>query len=130
MSTRATYQFISREIGRVTFYIHSDGYPAWACRYLHNAVTNAAQAKGGFAESFFRNNPEAEFTSGHDLHGDTEYRYTVQLDEVGRPTELRVEARGDDHKWRGSYFGSLDWFVNDQLMGDGAKYNTGGLFQK
>lgn len=131
MSTRATYQFTGQFGFKVTFYIHSDGYPAWAHRYFHNAITNAAKAKGGLAEAFFRNNPEAEFTAGHDAHGDTEFRYTVQLDDNGRARDLRVEARNwtaTDDSWKGVYFGSLDWFINDQLMGDGKDYNSQGHY--
>ena len=74
MSTRVTYRFESKWHGKQTFYIHSDGYPAGAAEYFFLAARFENKASNGtLAESFFRANERAEFTLGHDAHGDTEY---------------------------------------------------------
>lgn len=125
MSTRATYSFTSRFLGTVTFYIHSDGYPAWACRYFHNAVTS--DAKGTFADKFFRANPKAELTRSHDTHGDTEYRYSVTIDaDRGCPSAIRIEERQQDDTWALVFAGSVHDFINQQLFTtEGKLYNSG-----
>lgn len=79
MSTRATYQFETRMGRLVTFYIHQDGHPKGAAFYFNNAL-KAEQNGQELAARFFRANPKAEFTTGHDAHEDTEYRYQVILD--------------------------------------------------
>jgi hypothetical protein len=79
MSTRATYQFKGSHAD-VTFYIHSDGYPEGGAYYFAKALKYEKEMKTvnhELAEIFFRANDRAEFTSGHDAHGDTEFRYTV-----------------------------------------------------
>lgn len=78
MSTRATYQFETRMGPKVTFYIHHDGYPSGAAFYFNNALESERNGQE-LAARFFRANPKAEFTAGHDAHGDTEYQYTVKL---------------------------------------------------
>lgn len=98
MSTRATYQFQNACI-----YIHHDGYEAGAANYFHAAIV---AGKGSLtAESMIRANDRAEITSSHELHGDTDYRYTVTS------STLKVESRVDD-KWRVIYNGDLVDFIN------------------
>lgn len=79
MSTRATYRF-QDEFRDVTFYIHCDGYPEGAADYFRAMLDREGQMQSynhGLAEVFFRANETAEITSGHEAHGDTEYRYDV-----------------------------------------------------
>ena len=83
MSTRATYQ-----IDGVYFYIHHDGYEQGAAGYflamlnsLHMPLNSSGRtACGGIAEAFLRGNSQASFTTDHEQHGDTQYRYDVQQD--------------------------------------------------
>lgn len=78
MSTRATYKFRRQYHRDVTVYIHHDGYPEGAAGlYLVPAIEMAA----GYLtpEWFIRANERAEITDGHEAHGDTEYRYTIDL---------------------------------------------------
>lgn len=76
MSTRATYHFkaTSNQTAPITFYIHHDGYPAGAAHYAASMLALDNQ-RGGWACMFLRANDGAEITSGHDDHGDTEFRY-------------------------------------------------------
>jgi len=74
MATRATYQFISEWSGTHTVYIHHDGYPEGAAEYF----TKENGAPIVKVESFLRSNEKAELTKSHEIHGDTEYRYTVE----------------------------------------------------
>lgn len=114
MSTRATYQFITNPVShqpRVTFYIHHDGFPEGAAQYLAAAMPLVS---GGMAERFVRANQNAEFTSSHETHGDTDYRYTLD------GTFLRAEKRNtEDGKWRGIFAGELVDFVQ---LHSGAKF--------
>ena len=113
MSTRATYQ-----IEEVTFYIHYDGYQEGAAGYFLNMIeSNSAIDKngmplnrGGPVEAFIRGNRLAEFTESHDLHGDTEFEYTL------KGTHLTVRAGYGEEK-RQVYSGELSKFVNKHLPG-------------
>lgn len=89
MATRATYQ-----IGDTTFYCHWDGYPRGAALRFINMVKakvsfdkkeidGMVQAKGGYPFAFIRGNLDAEPTESHDAHGDTEYRYTLKIEDRG-----------------------------------------------
>lgn len=80
MSTRATYLFKGDDIRPdVCFYIHYDGYPEGAAEYFRDML-NQVNERGGLAGRFIRGNSYAEFTGGHNNHGDTEYRYTIHQD--------------------------------------------------
>jgi len=74
MSTRATYKF-ETEGDSVTFYIHHDGYEAGAAMYFNNM--NNVPGYASRATKFLRANDGADFTAGHDAHGDTEYQYDI-----------------------------------------------------
>ena len=80
MSTRATYLFEKQWTGNPCFYIHYDGYPEGAALYLIAAIEFESEYPG-LAERFLRANDRAEFTSGHNTHSDTEYRYTIHDDQ-------------------------------------------------
>ncbi len=73
MATRATYQFISEWSGTYTAYIHHDGYPEGAAQYFLNGDKPIFNIN-----AFIRANHRAEMTASHEIHGDTEYRYTLQ----------------------------------------------------
>lgn len=91
MSTRATYRInparrdeYARHRG-ITFYIHHDGYEDGAAVYFWRMLTGDASrgVRGGLAERFLRANLGAEFTSSHEAHGDTEYRYDLEGEDAG-----------------------------------------------
>ena len=98
MSTRATYK-----IGHQTFYIHHDGYQEGAAMYFYNMVAESHRniyagtehekynrsPSGGYECHFLRANSGAEFTENHQAHGDTEFRYTLDIDKM----ELTVSSR-------------------------------------
>jgi hypothetical protein len=92
MSTRATYL-----VNGQAFYIHYDGYPAGAAHYFASMLS-LENTRGGWPCMFLRANDQAEFTSGHDDHGDTDFRY--DLDEKERTVEaLRVaDSRSFDNR--------------------------------
>ena len=124
MSTRATYV-----IDGHGFYIHTDGYPEHAALYFLNMVkANAVEIKshpqikheymnrprGGYAAHFLRGNCLAEFTEGHDAHGDTEYQYTMDgaghltvygVKENETATGLVSDFINRHHKEINSYYG-------------------------
>tara|TARA_B100001287_G_scaffold107686_3_gene90723 strand:+ start:2320 stop:2901 length:582 start_codon:yes stop_codon:yes gene_type:complete len=117
MSTRATYQIFDD-----TFYIHHDGYlegaamyffnMVQASRHIRNGIWDWSKPKGGAPFAFIRGNANCEPTTGHDAHGDTEYKYTlfkendvlklIALERTGWATE----------SWHGVFCGSLCDFVN------------------
>lgn len=78
MATRATYLFKgpTPHSPDVCFYVHYDGYPEGAADYFRDAL-KVTNERGGWAGRFVRGVAYAEFTEGHEVHGDTEYRYTV-----------------------------------------------------
>lgn len=124
MSTRATYQFETRMGQKLTFYIHHDGYPQGAAVYFSNAlnmnkaITRRSHTKtkqqrtAEVAARFFRANLRAEFTTGHDAHGDTEYQYNVTPD--GQITAVSCAS------WRERkevFSGSIEDFVELKNLG-------------
>lgn len=110
MSTRATYQFKQvtdssvRHSPLVTFYIHHDGYPDGAASYFHAALELQKSNGGGFAECFVRANTRAEFTLSHEVHGDTDFRYTFT------DGFLRVNRRYGE-TWATAFYGELAEFI-------------------
>ncbi len=76
MATRATYQFISEWSGTHTAYIHHDGYPEGAAQYLFKEI-DGGDVMIFNINAFIRHNRKAEMTASHEIHGDTEYRYTI-----------------------------------------------------
>ena len=106
MATRATYEFVSEwsptrdSYQSTVIYKHHDGYPEGAAQWLKNVRT---------AEDFIRKNDEAEITESHDVHGDTEYRYTVRA-LPARNSEIWVEHRYDWRSWKIIFQGSAEEF--------------------
>lgn len=121
MSTRATYRFV--DDGRdVTFYIHHDGYPSGAAAYFQAMIDNEGSMEScnhGLAEVFFRANERAEFTKGHDWHGDTEYRYTVGSasgsyrfnERAAMNRRLRAERSTHGETWERFFEGPVEEFI-------------------
>ena len=111
MSTRATYQFISEWSGTHTAYIHHDGYPEGAANYL----SNGGDPKKPIADidKFIRANHKAEMTASHEIHGDTEYRYTI------KEHQLTAQSRVDftetfETFWQGSVADFIREFALDR----------------
>lgn len=110
MSTRATYQFYQRHKPNVAVYIHHDGYPEGAAGFY---LLPAIQKADGYltVEAFIRANDSAEITGGHDAHGDTEYRYTIDL-ETGCIEVWQRRWVGEVAEWRLYSAGPLVDFIN------------------
>ena len=110
MSTRATYKFTAPYKPEVTFYIHHDGYPEGAARYLQHGSKSP--------EEFIRRNDRAEITPGHTSHGDTEYRYDITILEQGKPYKTHIHAIKRT-QWEGSktwetvYSGTMKKFLEN-----------------
>jgi hypothetical protein len=116
MSTRATYQFSqSRSRGSLsrhsalTLYIHHDGYPSGGAYYFWSAHHFENQ-RGGMPTAFIRANDGAELTGGHDVHGDTEFRYT--FDDGQLTVHKRYFGAGDTRAWHVIFTGKWWDFVN------------------
>lgn len=141
MSTRATYRF--RTAGRaeynrhgpITFYIHHDGYEDGAAVYFWRMLVGdqSRGVRGGLPERFLRANTGAEFTSSHEAHGDTEYRYDVEGSDPGAVLKVyklnwskytggqgeSFEARQErrDSCWDVVYVGTLAAFIDQHPKG-------------
>lgn len=127
MSTRATYRFETKagvpaynNVPPVTFYIHHDGYPEGAAFYFWQM--HHADSKGGhFAARFLKGNEGAEFTAGHDAHGDTEYRYTLTGETL---TAWKRYGYGDHETWQTFHVGPWFDFVNKYGRGSFDGFET------
>lgn len=117
MSTRATYQFIKPSGTTVTYYIHHDGYECGAAEYLLRGLLHKSppMAIHTLAERFVRANDRAEITDSHEIHGDTEYRYTVNLKTNTLKAEKRRPLQNTDGKiiFKKIFQGPLEQFVNE-----------------
>lgn len=118
MSTRATYLFKGGEYRpAVCVYIHHDGYPAGAAYYLLNAF----KAGGMSAEGMIRGNDRAEITESHDAHGDTEYRYTIDGNNVKvEERHTLIEFGSYPQGWRTAFAGDWVDFINQHISKDWA----------
>lgn len=113
MSTRATY-----EVDGYTFYIHHDGYPEGAAQYFKQALEFAEGRKGnmdyspnaGFTEDFMRANTRAALTPSHEVHGDTEYQYTVST-EVNALGPYKFHIKAQTRKGDVFFMGQLEDFI-------------------
>ncbi|KJU82458.1 hypothetical protein MBAV_005343 [Candidatus Magnetobacterium bavaricum] len=106
MSTRATYQFIGDERNfepTVTFYVHYDGYPQGAAEYFRDMLK---QKHGGLATKFMHAVDAAELTLRHEVHRDTEYRYTITGDH-----HLTALVKIDSDTWDIFFEGTLAEFI-------------------
>lgn len=135
MSTRATYLFKSNGdsiLNRETcIYIHYDGYPEGAARYLLNMIEQDNK-RGCMASQFLRANPLAELTTSHESHGDTEFRYTFTFHKrekgidykhgiIAEKRNTRVEGWMDKDDWETFHNGSVEVFVNKYTRTQEAK---------
>lgn len=116
MSTRATYRFEGASdasdfhaIPPITFYIHHDGYPEGAAFYLWQ-MHHATSCDREPAACFLRGNERAELTSGHEAHGDTEYRYTLRGSTL---TAYKRYGFGESERWDAFSVGPWHEFVNE-----------------
>lgn len=106
MSTRATYKFEN-----VTYYIHYDGYPEGAASYFQNALLGS-NGRGGLESRFLRYNELAEVTESHEIHGDTEFRYTVK--KIDNQNILCAQEYFDG-KWEVIFSGTVYEFINKYI---------------
>lgn len=125
MSTRATYEFKPTVEWQPpqAFYIHYDGYPEGAARYFY-AMLMHPNDRGGLAAKFIRANDLAEFTTGHDGHGDTEYQYTVEGgNDAGAMLTVSHRHPGGD-KWGLVYSGTVAGFLDQypEMLEDAAPF--------
>lgn len=113
MGTRATYKFIDANEYKtpLTIYIHWDGYPEGAATYFVEALKHE-NGRGGMAQRFLRANHLAKLTESHDVHGDTDYRYTYTAKDGNLVCQKRTfneTSRKDS--WTTVYEGSLAEFI-------------------
>lgn len=113
MGTRATYQFKSEHKPTVTVYVHWDGYPRGAASYFADAQaveqSKRIKRKHFTVESFISAVEGAEITESHEVHGDTEYRYTI---ENGLVTVLaRDMSNYNDEVWNFVCTCDIEYFI-------------------
>jgi len=108
MGTRATYLFIEQSI-HTTIYIHWDGYPEGAAAHLWSIFEEESQ-RGNMATRLIRGNPQAEITTGHEGHGDTEYQYTIRGSGLNAKIEA-VELAWDSDKGKNIFTGTVKEFI-------------------
>lgn len=117
MATRATYTIHAKNGVQHSFYIHWDGYPAGAAQYIKAALLHTQNNRGGIAEGFIRANDSAEFTTGKDAHGDTEFHYFIH--ELSDDIEVTTFAIRYEDNGKRNFVSqgkqSIDAFINDAL---------------
>jgi hypothetical protein len=119
MSTRATYEIIERgELKEYNcFYIHHDGYLSGGANYFKLAKEYIGDEFHyyPFSEKFFRVNVGAHFTEDHKSHGDTEFRYSLEITKNGIEKEYKLTVRAktdyNTKTWKIVFVGSLDEFI-------------------
>lgn len=109
MSTRATYQ-IEGKYSKATYYIHYDGYPEGGAVYFWNML-HEQNHRGGYTTQFLRANELAEVTSGHEVHSDTEFRYTLKDEFVNVLGRSWIDEEGGK-EWKGVFSGNVHEFIN------------------
>lgn len=113
MGTRAVYTFIGED-DRHSVYKHWDGYPAWACRFIANALPLAWPLPrfeaDEFAAAFVAANKEdagdIRLTTGPDAHGDLAYSYEIRCKEG--QLHLRIFGPGRCAGGRPLFEGSIE----------------------
>lgn len=125
MSTRATYEFKSKETGTRVLYCYYDNYTSGAAQRLLAALDaltgtfdghGVRSGRGGWYFSFIRGNVDAEpaFHNDRDGHGDTDYHYAINED-AGTITQykrLRYDAPADGEAWETIWYGPISQFIN------------------
>lgn len=119
MATRATYKFYNTQlISSATVYIHWDGYPQGASRYIAEAIGYKGdydQTEKLTIERFIRANETAELTCEHASHGDTDYHYNFyRLGEMS-VSKRTIERVGDEYeeRWDFIFTGNIGAFLAD-----------------
>lgn len=111
MSTRATYLLPAGNNRQIYFYTPRNGSLKGSARYFHNM--HLCENKGDWlAGAFFRVNSHVEFTSCHEEHSNTEFRYTINHQDV-------LNAWQKDslkNEWCLVYEGFWHEFVNTQCL--------------
>jgi hypothetical protein len=104
MSTRATYQFKNNYLGAdTTVYIHHDGYPRGAAIYFKDAAESGRKGVEGFIAA----NEGAHITERHEIHGDTEFRYTVEINQLTATHRVNFSD-----EWEEIFKGTIDEFID------------------
>ena len=94
--------------GLIAFFY--DGYEEGAANYLYHAFMVSRQMD---AESMLRGNDRAEITRAHDTHGDTDYRYTID------GNNLLAEHFERDETWKTVFNGDWVDFINTYVPKSG-----------
>jgi hypothetical protein len=110
MSTRATYLIKNADewTPNTCLYIHHDGYLEGAACYFYNAFLKDGRIN---AESMIRGNEGAEITRSHDQHSDTEYRYTIEKNNL-------IAEQGHGDNWTTVFAGDWVDFINNNISSD------------
>ena len=115
MSTRATYLFTNNSMAAedICVYIHHDGYPMGAADYFRKALSMAKSHRRPILEAFIAANKGAQITRNHEVHGDTEYRYTIDRKDVrvDKCIGSFTEQEGFQSYWKTIYSGSIEEFI-------------------
>lgn len=112
MATRATYVLPAAGSNQnICFYIHYDGYLTGAAHYFYN-MQQYKNMRSGLAGRFFRANAHAEFTTCHEEHADTEFRYAINQQDA--LTVWQKDTLNDE--WRMVYHDFWYQFVNTQIL--------------
>lgn len=129
MATRATYSFDTPHAGKVTFYIHHDGYPEGAAAYFYKLLEFKpvdemegrrveANSLYNLAERFLRVNENAQFTTSHGAHSDTEFRYSVNSVGVVKVEKRIRQFQGEKIEWLAIFKGPIVAFVSEYMQSD------------
>ena len=111
MGTRAVYTFID-ELNCVSVYKHWDGYPAWACRFIANALPmawplprfEAEEFAAAFVAANKKGRGDIYLIAGPNTPGGLAYRYEIRCP-AGR---LHVRIYSCDGGDRPLFEGSLE----------------------
>jgi hypothetical protein len=81
MATRGTISF-SNKFGKLGFvYIHHDMYPSGFSEYLKELKRKNVVGRNLMTQ-LLRGIEGAEVTTSHEIHGDTEFRYDIEEEEI------------------------------------------------
>lgn len=114
MSTRATYQITCDNGQIITYYIHSDGYPKGAANYFKK-MNDCSIENTCYAARFLIANQKAEITISHDVHGDTEFQYTLDSNGWLLVKDIPLTRRNS----KILFFGGLRDFIENGIAGEG-----------
>ena len=112
MSTRATYQ-IKSGFSTATLYIHHDGYFQGAASYFKDTLDLMRITDRPLLPCFLWANERAELTTGHQAHGDTEYRYDLEKEAGIWIVTAYKRMSYDSNEFQMEWMGPLSDFVNE-----------------